>query len=290
MSFQVPFHEVRGEKEEGSYIIKLKADANKQSIFDWMSLEHSEGGSVTHDYNQSNFYHGFAARCNQELLTALRNRSDIEYIAEDAIAYVGSTTLAKGTLESDENVTGGAKAHVIAPVDLNAASLGNKVEYDTTSEESKKITQDDATWGLHRISHKGAAQKPYKYVYPESAGDGATIFVLDTGVYIEHSEFEGRASHGPSFKGDPEDKNGHGTHVAGTAIGKTYGAAKKANVISVKVHDDEGKGQSSTTIAGIDWVVFQTLFRYRKPTIMNMSFGHHVEADDVTPVDHAVNM
>ncbi|KAG8921171.1 hypothetical protein FRC02_000410 [Tulasnella sp. 418] len=185
MSFQVPFHELRGEKEEGSYIIKLKADANKQSIFDWMSLEHSEGGSVTHDHNQSNAPQRFA----------------------------------KGTLGSDENVTESAKAHVIAPVDSKAASLGNKVEYDTSSDESTKITQDDATWGLHRISHKGAAQK---YVYPESAGEGATIFVLDTGVYIEHSEFEGRASHGPSFKGDPEDKNGHGTHVAGTAIGKTY--------------------------------------------------------------------
>ncbi|KAG8924643.1 hypothetical protein FRC02_010290 [Tulasnella sp. 418] len=149
-----------------------------------------------------------------------------------------------------------------------------------------------STQALHYLatSHKGVAEEPYKYVYPGAAGEGVVIYVLDTGVYIQHSEFEGRASYGISFQGDPDDKHGHGTHVSGTAIGKTYGAAKKAKVVSVKVLNDDGKGLVSTMIAGIDWVIQQTSSpspsAFGITAIINMSCG--AWADDA--LDDAVTI
>ncbi|KAG8957175.1 hypothetical protein FRC03_010478, partial [Tulasnella sp. 419] len=193
----------------------------------------------------------------------------------------------KAELGSDETeaISGSAKQQGTAPIDSNATSLGNKIGSATRATGSRRhIVQEDSTWGLDRISHRGPAKQPYKYVYPESAGHGVIIFVLDTGVYIEHDEFEGRARYGVTYYSSDEDKKGHGTHVAGTAIGKTFGAAKKANVVSVKVLGDNGRGRTSVIIAGIDWVVQQTRM-IGKVTIMNMSLSGPVNI----ALDDAVN-
>ena len=88
----------------------------------------------------------------------------------------------------------------------------------------------------------------------------------------------------PGAGEDPDDKEGHGTHVAGTVIAKTYGVAKKANAIAVKVLPDSGGGAVSDAIAGIDWVVAQ-FEANPTPSLMNMSFGSDVSQ----PLDQAVN-
>ena len=85
--------------------------------------------------------------------------------------------------------------------------------------------------------------------------------------------------------GADDDKNGHGTHVAGTVIAKTYGVAKKANAIAVKVLPDSGGGTVSDAIAGIDWVVAQVEANPIIPALINMSFS----STESPPLDQAVN-
>nr|ABF72192.1 cuticle-degrading serine protease [Dactylella sp. 'varietas'] len=120
--------------------------------------------------------------------------------------------------------------------------------------------QTDSTWGLDRISHKTFAT-PYTYVYDENtSGAGSTVFVIDTGINVNHDEFKTangtRARWGANFAGDgsSSDGNGHGTHCAGTVAGKTYGVAKKANVVAVKVLNAQGSGTNSGVISGMNWV------------------------------------
>lgn len=129
--------------------------------------------------------------------------------------------------------------------------------------------QDDATWGLDRVD--GALDG--RYTYP-SAGGGIDIYVVDTGVDSLHPEFEGRVKDGfDAFAEnlDQKDCQGHGTHVAGVIAGRTYGVAKKANIIPVRVLNCSGQGNTSTLTAGIDWILSN--HKSTSPAIVNMSLG-----------------
>jgi serine protease len=118
------------------------------------------------------------------------------------------------------------------------------------------------------------ADRKYNYKY---TGKDVTVYVLDSGIDLQHPEFGGRAScgwdRGRRFLKLCLDRNGHGTHVAGTIGGKTYGVAKNVKLVSVKVLGSLGYGRSSTIIAGIDWVVGQKRKNPNKPMIINMSLG-----------------
>lgn len=96
-----------------------------------------------------------------------------------------------------------------------------------------------------------------QFHFPSSAGEGVNIYLIDTGVNIEHDDFEGRAKHGKTFTSDkiPEDTNGHGSFVAGVCCGKLYGVAKKANIISVKALDHGGSGKLGNILQALHWVV-----------------------------------
>lgn len=85
-------------------------------------------------------------------------------------------------------------------------------------------------------------------------------YVIDTGVNIKHEEFEGRAVWGATIPtGDEdEDGNGHGTHVAGTIGSKTYGVAKKAKIVAVKVLRSNGSGTMSDVLKGVEWAAEAT--------------------------------
>ncbi|WP_406001153.1 S8 family peptidase [Streptomyces sp. NBC_00829] len=131
-------------------------------------------------------------------------------------------------------------------------------------------TQDDPpSWGLDRVDQADTAGDK-KYTYPDSGGEGVTAYVIDTGVRISHKEFGGRASYGyDAIDNDdtPDDGTGHGTHVAGTIAGSTYGVAKKAKIVAVRVFDDSGHGTTEQTIAGVDWVTKN----HQGPSVANMS-------------------
>ncbi|MFF3172181.1 S8 family serine peptidase [Streptomyces sp. NPDC057900] len=133
-------------------------------------------------------------------------------------------------------------------------------------------TQDNPpSWGLDRIDQTQTAGDN-AYTYPDSAGEGVTAYVIDTGVRITHEEFEGRASYGYDAVDDDDnadDGYGHGTHVAGTIAGATYGVAKKAKIVAVRVLDDSGSGTTEQVVAGIDWVTAN----HEGPSVANMSLG-----------------
>lgn len=134
-------------------------------------------------------------------------------------------------------------------------------------------TQLNATWGLDRIDQRSLLPLPGTYRYFDNQGAGVDAYVLDTGIRHTHDEFEGRAIPGANFiPSEPNtvDGNGHGTHVAGTIGGKTYGVAKKVTLIAVKVLSNVGGGTLEGVIAGVEYVAAEHLLRGRK-SVANMS-------------------
>ncbi|GGM83285.1 hypothetical protein GCM10011609_19010 [Lentzea pudingi] len=133
-----------------------------------------------------------------------------------------------------------------------------------------QATQTNPVWGLDRIDQANLPLSK-SYTYPNTASN-VTAYVLDTGIRKTHSEFEGRASDGYDFIDNDsvaQDCQGHGSHVAGTVGGKTYGVAKKAKLVGVRVLDCNGSGPWDGIIRGIDWVTANG----KKPAVVNMSLG-----------------
>jgi subtilisin family serine protease len=126
-----------------------------------------------------------------------------------------------------------------------------------------------ASWGLDRIDQRSL---PLDSAY-DASGDGAgvRVYVIDTGIRLSHSQLSGRVSSGADFidGGSADDCNGHGTHVAGTIAGSTYGVAPKADVVAVRVLDCSGSGSWSGVISGIDWVAKNA----SGPAVANLSLG-----------------
>ena len=130
-------------------------------------------------------------------------------------------------------------------------------------------TQTKPTWGLDRIDQE---KLPLSGTYTYRSAAGVTAYVLDTGIRIGARDLEGRARNGYDFIDNDkvaQDCNGHGTHVAGTIGGKTYGVAKDVQLVAVRVLDCKGSGSYSAIIKGIDWVTRNAV----KPAVANMSLG-----------------
>lgn len=133
-------------------------------------------------------------------------------------------------------------------------------------------TQLSATWGLDRVDQRAL---PLSGTYTSaSSGAGVSAYVIDSGVLSAHAEFGGRVAQGWTAVSDglgTGDCNGHGTHVAGTIAGKTYGVAKAATVIPVRVLDCSGSGFNSDVIAGLEWVASN--HQAGTPAVANLSLG-----------------
>ncbi|CAE6495929.1 unnamed protein product [Rhizoctonia solani] len=139
-------------------------------------------------------------------------------------------------------------------------------------------TQNDAPWGLQRIS--GSQPLPpgsdpnspaYTYTFNETAGQGVDVYVIDTGINTEHESFEGRAKFAFAAEGQQqEDDQGHGTHCAGTIGSRDFGVAKAANLIAVLGAD--GSGSISGIISGVEFAM-QTAASSGRPSVISMSLG-----------------
>ncbi|KAI1477367.1 subtilisin-like protein [Daldinia eschscholtzii] len=155
-------------------------------------------------------------------------------------------------------------------------ALKNNADVDYIEQDAIvtiKATQENADWGLARLS--SAEPGSTTYTYDDSAGEGTCAYVIDTGIEVDHEEFEGRAKFLNNFADDDDtDGNGHGTHVAGTIGSKTYGVAKKTSLFAVKVLDASGSGTNSGVIAGMDFVAKDAAGQTcPKGVVVNMSLG-----------------
>jgi subtilisin family serine protease len=143
------------------------------------------------------------------------------------------------------------------------------------------VTQTNPPWGLDRI---GQRDLPLNQTYSYTrTGAGVNAYIIDTGIRRTHTQFGGRAFIGFDAVGDGQntnDCNGHGTHVAGTVGGSTYGVAKGVRLYAVRVLSCGGSGSNAGVIAGVDWVTAHHV----KPAVANMSLGGGAS----TALDNAV--
>ncbi|MEV0608988.1 S8 family peptidase [Polymorphospora rubra] len=136
------------------------------------------------------------------------------------------------------------------------------------------------SWGLDRIDQRNL---PLNNSFTYGPSTGVRIYVADTGIRITHQDFGGRASYGyDAVDGDlvASDGNGHGTFVAGVAAGTSYGVAKNAQIVAVRVLDNNGSGTTAGVIAGVDWITANAV----RPAVANLSLGGGAS----TALDNAV--
>lgn len=195
---------------------------------------------------------GYTGYFSPQLVDEIRGRGEVQYVEADQVMYAfhsGMKTI-KGKLTRNKPVAG---------------------------IKSALKMQNDAPWGLTRLTHTQSSPAHHDYEYPESAGSGVDVYIIDTGINVDHEEFEGRAKWGktiPLFDLDI-DGNGHGTHCAGTIGSRAFGVAKKASLIAVKVLRTSGFGTNSDVIKGVEWVTRQHRKNARKgrQSVANMSLG-----------------
>lgn len=171
-----------------------------------------------------------------------------------------------------------------------AIALSQNPSVDYVEEDGEmsasQTTQFNPPWGLDRIDQR---DRPLSSTYTyNNIGSGVHAYVIDTGIRASHQEFGGRASIAADFVGDGQngnDCNGHGTHVAGTIGGATYGVAKGVTIHAVRVLDCNGNGTTSGVIAGVDWVTANRI----NPAVANMSLSGGVQTSLDSAVRNSVN-
>ena len=161
------------------------------------------------------------------------------------------------------------------------------VEQDATV--TTTAVQSNPSWGLDRVDQRNL---PLSKSYDDlnNSGSNIPVYVVDTGINAAHSDFESRVTAGFSVISDglgSNDCNGHGTHVAGTIGGRTYGVAKTVTLIPVRVLNCSGSGTYSGVIAGLDWIAAN--HPAGVPAVVNMSLGGPASSSVDIAVSNLVN-
>lgn len=198
------------------------------------------------------------------------------WIIETAPGAVDAVAAVADKLSTDEPLKLVETISAVA-VDLTAAEAANlDSRPDVISVQPDTImmiddTQTDAPWHLSRLD-QSSAPADASYTYPGSAGAGVRIYVVDSGITPNATQWGTRLLPGTNVAGgETSDCNGHGTHVAGIAASRTYGVAKAALVIPVRVFGCSGSTSSSAVIAGLDWIAAN--HPVGAPGVINLSLG-----------------
>ncbi|MEU2119875.1 S8 family peptidase [Streptomyces sp. NPDC016459] len=169
--------------------------------------------------------------------------------------------------------TSALKGFSVRMTEKQAKRLAADAAVAYVEQDAKGSLQAVSSWGLDRVD-QGALPLNGAYTAPNT-GAGVTAYVIDSGIRTSHSDFGGRASWGTNtIDSNNTDCHGHGTHVAGTLGGTSYGVAKGVSLVGVKVADCAGDLSSTSIAAGIDWVTRNAV----KPAVANMSLEYPSQA------------
>ncbi|KAJ3307576.1 serine protease, partial [Blyttiomyces sp. JEL0837] len=226
-----PIHRTPEDAIENKYIVILRSDVKYSELmghYRWLSELLAESYFVedvnidgdilekTFDFNGK--LKGYSGRFTPESLNLLRSQPVVAYIEQDREIRLD---IWEGPITKQQDDDNAKADFVILP---------------HTQSQQYLVKQSDAPWGLSRVSHKTRPADDVvssEYIHRSNVGEGVTVYVVDTGIAIEHPDFEGRALWGVTIPaGDADvDGNGHGTHCAGTIAGKRFGVAKNARVV-----------------------------------------------------------
>jgi subtilisin family serine protease len=213
----------------------------------------------------------------------VQDRIPDQYIVvlKDDVPAADVASRAGGLSRAHGGLTGHVYTHALKGFSVRmpepaaqALSRNPHVEYvEEDGLASATVTQfNPPSWGLDRIDQR---DRPLNNAYTYASnitGEGVNAYVIDTGVRHANVDFDGRAFLAADFINDGwggNDCHGHGTHVAGTLGGSSYGVAKGVRLYSVRVLGCDGRGPFSSVIAGVDWVTAN----HAKPAVANMSLG-----------------
>jgi len=232
-----PLYTVPADKRiDGSYIVVLYTNTSISRLREIQLYHLAAAPSHTVQFEWTVVYPGFAGQITEKGVDLLRSLPEVEMIEEDQVM-----------------------------------SIDYKKEVEQTCN-----TQNGATWGISRVSKQvTGTNNVYRSAY---TGSGGRVFVIDTGIRTTHNEFSGGRAifiNGGDFINEGtypngQDGNGHGTHCAGTIAGTTYGIAKSATVVAVKVLSSSGSGSTAGVISGVNFAAAQ---RVANRDVASMSLG-----------------
>ncbi|PSN67726.1 subtilisin-like protein [Corynespora cassiicola Philippines] len=150
------------------------------------------------------------------------------------------------------------------------AQIDRHSDVDIIEEDQTDIAHDyvqwNAPWNLAQLSAFSSKWRgnpwelKHKYTYDGIAGEGVVVYVMDSGIQENHPDLAGRVikayNYWHKFESD-DDNSGHGTHVAGIIVSRTYGVAKKAIVVDVKVANKMGHVTADSVISGLSFIMQQ---------------------------------
>ncbi|KAF9999603.1 subtilisin-like serine protease, partial [Modicella reniformis] len=241
---------------------------------------------IDHEYDFGT-WKGYAGQFSPDFVKELESREEVEYVEEDMMMWAWGieaeamveTVDGQGQVNDDEHkdlsvnhlaATQGNRSvslHAEALLHAEAPVNGRNVHFEYYSMMAP-------SWGLTRVSQRQRDLRE-DYSYMSSAGVGVDVYIIDSGVFEEHEDFEGRAFNIANFVPGEErtDTCGHGTHVAGIIAGHHFGVAKAARIHAIKVLDSDGQGSTSQVLAGIDYMIQHAINNPNPKKVINMSLG-----------------